>query len=32
METVNNRAVIRFLYVEGRIQKEAFDEMKEVYG
>ena len=32
MEQVEYRAVIRFLYLKGRTPREAFDEMKEVYG
>ena len=32
MDPVKQRTVIRFPYLKGRIQNEAFDEMKEVYG
>ncbi len=32
MDSVEARAVIRFLYLKGRTRKETFDEMKETYG
>jgi len=32
MEPVECRAVIRFLYLKGRIPNETFDEIKETYG
>ena len=32
MEPVECRAVIRFLYLNGRTPRETFDEMKKTYG